>query len=159
MRRISSRTTFWLKRVMPFVWLAVVVLFPVLPSLIGWWRTGQFHLPPIPFLVPQLLFMLVLYFIWKKTIFDLVDEVLEDGDSLVIRNSGQQERIAFCDIVNVSYSPFMGANRVTLLLRKPSSFGTRIHFSPPQRLFVFPPFFGSRVVDDLIKRIDATRRP
>ena len=58
------------------------------------------------------------YFIMKKLVFDLVDEVWDDGDALVVKNRGQEERIALADIKNVSYSPFVNPPRVTLSLRR-----------------------------------------
>jgi hypothetical protein len=95
------------------------------------------------------------YFIMRKLLFDLVDEVLDDGDALVVRNRDQEERIKLPDIINVSYSPFVNPPRVTLLLRNPSLFGTRINFCAPAR---FNPFSSSPIIDDLIQRIDANRR-
>ena len=34
------------------------------------------------------------YFVMKKLVFDLVDEVWEDGDSLVVKNRGQEGHIS-----------------------------------------------------------------
>ena len=44
------------------------------------------------------------YFVMKKLVFDLVDEVWDDGEALLIKNRGQEERVALRDIKNVSYS-------------------------------------------------------
>ena len=47
--------------------------------------------------------MLVLgYFMFRRLVFDLVDEVWDDGNALVVRNGSQEERIALTDIKNVS---------------------------------------------------------
>ena len=91
----------------------------------------------------------------KKLVFDLADEVLDDGDSLVVRFGSDQERIQLCEIMNVSYSYMSNPARVTLTLRTPGRFGKEISFSPPQR---FVPFAKSAIVADLIDRIDAARR-
>ena len=32
------------------------------------------------------------FFIMKKLVFDLVDEVWDDGDTLLVKNRGQEER-------------------------------------------------------------------
>ena len=44
------------------------------------------------------------YFLFKKLIFDLADEVLDDGDSLVVRFGNQEDRIPLSEITNVSCS-------------------------------------------------------
>jgi hypothetical protein len=91
----------------------------------------------------------------KKLVFDLVDEVWDDGDALVIRNRGDEERIALSDIKNVSYSPFTNPPRVTLSVRRPTVFGEEIAFNAPTRIV---PFSTSPVIKDLIERIDLARR-
>jgi len=95
------------------------------------------------------------YFIMKKLVFDLVDEVWDDGDLLVIKNRGDQERIALSDIKNVSYSMMMNPPRVTLSLRRPTAFGDEITFGTPVR---FVPFSTSPIIKDLIDRIDLARQ-
>jgi hypothetical protein len=39
----------------------------------------------------------------KKLIFDLVDEVWDDGRALIVKNDDREERIPFADIKNVNY--------------------------------------------------------
>jgi hypothetical protein len=95
------------------------------------------------------------FVIMKKMVFDLVDEVIDEGDFLRIRNNSQEDRIALSDIINVGYVPYMNPPRVTLSLRRPSSFGTQVTFCAPVR---FVPFATSPVIDELIQRIDAQRR-
>ena len=63
-----------------------------------------------------------------------VDEVCDDGDALVVKNRGQEQRIALADIKNVNYSPFVSPPRVTLSLRRPTVFGDQISFCAPVRL-------------------------
>jgi hypothetical protein len=79
-----------------------------------------------------------------------VDEVFDEGDSLVVRNKGQEERISLSDISCVNYmSPW-----VTLTLSKPSIFGAEIAFRPKTG---FATFLKSREMKDLIKKIEAQR--
>jgi len=151
MNRISSRATFYQKRIFPLVFFGPqVAVFSIL-VFIGL-SSGRY--PPIPVLVIPIFMGVIFFFIMKIMVFDLVDEVWDAGDVLIIKNKNQEERVALSDIMNVSYSPVGGAQRVTLLLRRPNSFGVRIHFCPPLSLL---PFRGSPVVDDLIQRIDAKR--
>jgi hypothetical protein len=154
MRHLSSRKTFLYKRVFPIIWFGFLAFFiasPFIAPLLGGTASGS----PIAFLVVPGLMMFIGYFFMKKLVFDLVDEVLDGGDVLVIRNRGIEERVALSDIMNVSYSPPVNPPRVTLSLRRPSIFGDPINFVPPVS---FVPFSTSPIIDELIRRIDATRR-
>ena len=147
MRRISSRATTFNKKVFPIIWFGFLVCF-VLITL----RSGRVNL--MFFVVPA--FMGVFgYFIMKKFLLDLVDEVWDSGNSLLVKNGAQQEMIPLSEIINVNYTILQTPNRVTLTLRQPSGFGKEISFLPPTRLF---PFSKHPVVEDLIQRIDHSRR-
>ena len=151
MQRISSRSTFFSKRVFPLIWFGFLTIFIIAP-LLG--KKPEGTLSAGIFIMP--IFMAIFgYFLMKKLVFDLADEVLDDGDSLVVRFGSDQERIQLCEIMNVSYSYMSNPARVTLTLRTPGRFGKEISFSPPQR---FVPFAKSAIVADLIDRIDAARR-
>jgi hypothetical protein len=95
------------------------------------------------------------FFIMKKLVFDLVDEVWDDGDALLVKNRGQEERIPLSGIINVNYSPYVNPPRVVLSLRTSTIFGKQIAFGAPIRML---PFSTSPVIDDLIERIDQARR-
>jgi hypothetical protein len=155
MRRISSGMTFFYKRIFPIIWFGFLVLFMAAPFVapkFGVSVSGS----PVPFLFAPVM-MIVGYFAMKKLLFNLVDEVLDAGDALVIRNGHLEDRVALSDIMNVGYSPFMNPPRVTLSLRNPSLFGDRVSFCAPVSLM---PIYSASpvVVDELIKRIDAARR-
>ena len=154
MQRISSRMTFFYKRVFPIIWFGFLALFMGIPfakSLFG----GSVSGPSIEAFIVPVIMMVVGYLTMKKFVFDLVDEVLDAGDALVIRNGHLEERVALSEIMNVSYSPFMNPPRVTLSLRNPSMFGDRVSFCAPVSLL---PRSTSPIIDELIKRIDAARR-
>jgi len=152
MRRISSRTTFWYKWIFPIVWFGGLAAFAGSEVLTSVQHNGtQFF----PFIIFPVLMAVFGYILMKKLIFDLVDEVWDDGTSLIIRNRGEEDRVALSNIMNVSYSPLINPPRVTLTLRQPSTFGAEISFSAPVR---FVPFAKSPVIEDLILRVDAARR-
>lgn len=94
------------------------------------------------------------YFLMKRLIFDLVDEVWDDGQTLIVKNGGRNERVALADIKNVNYSPFLNPPRVTLSLRGQTAFGDQITFCAPVRLI---PLTASPVITALIDRIDQAR--
>jgi hypothetical protein len=152
MQRISSKATFFHKRILPVLMLGFVLLFMTI-SFGAAWRTGNG--PPLPFFLAPIFIGVVMIFVFKKLVFDLVDEVWDAGDGLIVRNKGQEERIALSEIMNVNYSPFVNPPRVTLSLRSPSVFGDQISFCAPVR---FVPFSTSPIIDELIKRVDAARR-
>jgi hypothetical protein len=110
---------------------------------------------PIPALIVPTIMFVVGFFLMKKFVFDLADEVWEDNDVLIVKNRGQEQRIALRDIKNVSYSPMMSPPRVILSLRRPTVFGGQIAFCAAVR---FVPFATSPIVDDLIDRIDTARQ-
>jgi hypothetical protein len=149
MRRISSRATFFYKWMFPIFWFGFLAIFIAVPLI-----TGSPSLP-LPFLIMPVFMTIIGYFVMKKLVFDLVDEVLDAGDALIIRNRHMEERVALSDISNVSYSPLVSPPRVTLSLRSPGIFGKQVSFCAPIR---FLPFSTNPVVDELIERIDAKRR-
>ena len=135
--------TFFYKRVFPVIWFGFLALFIAVPFF-SFSNAGHSAMPPLEF-----------YFVLKKLVFDLVDEVWDDGASLLIRNRGDEARVNLSDIKNVSYSPFINPPRVTLSLRTPTVFGDEITFNAPTR---FMPFSPSSIIKELINRIDLARR-
>jgi hypothetical protein len=152
MRRISSRMTFFNKWVFPAIWFGFPIIFIAI-ALVS--SAGPNTAPPLPFFVGPAIMIAVGFFVMKKLVFDLVDEVWDDGGSLLIKNRGEEERVALSDIKNVSYSPLINPPRVTLSLRRPTVFGDEITFNAPMR---FMPFSASPIIKELIDRIDLARR-
>jgi len=151
MRRISSRITFFNKRVFPVIWFGFVALAFLAP-LLGRKNKGG---PLAGFLFVPIIMAAFGYFIMKKLVFDLADEVFDDGNTLVVRFGSEEERIPLSEIMNISYTNMSNPSRVTLTLRTPGRFGKEVSFSPPQS---FVPFAKSPIVADLIERADAARR-
>jgi hypothetical protein len=159
--RLSSQMTFFYKWIFPAVWFGFIALFLAIPLTRALLRTlsgGSVSGESFAFLLPPVLMAIVGYFIMKKLTFDLVDEVLDAGDALVIRNRGTEERVPLADIINVNYTQATSPPRVTLSLRNPGQFGDQVTFCAPLRLSPFAVFSPSPVIDDLINRIDAARR-
>jgi hypothetical protein len=151
-RRISSRQTFFLKRVFPVLWFGMVVL--ALAAGLAGARAGKAVPPPV-FIVPLLLFV-VGYVILRKLVLDLADEVFDEGDALRVRFGSEEERIALTDIINVGYTQFVNPPRIMLTLRQPGRFGREVSFSPPQSFFA--PFVRNKLASELIERVEAARR-
>ncbi len=150
MRRISSGWTFYYKRVFPAFALGFLVLFLGISLFTVPWSTQA----ALPFVIIPVVMMGFGYLLMRKLVFDLVDEVLDDGDALVVKNRRQEERIPLVDIKNVSYTVLISPPRVTLSLRRPTIFGNQVTFCPPVR---FVPFATSSIINELIERIDSAR--
>ena len=149
MVRISSKSTFYYKWIFPAVWFGFLALMAVNVAR-SQFASGEFS--PLVLLFPVM--AVFGYFIMRALIFDLVDEVWDDGDALVVRHRGAEDRIALRDIKNVNYA--MGSPpRVTLSLRKQSIFGSKVTFCAPLR---FIPLTTSPIIDELIERIDTGRK-
>jgi hypothetical protein len=151
-QRISSRLTVYYKRIFPAAFFGILAFVAVAPVLTGL-RTGEF--PPPTFFLFVAVFIALAYIIMKMLVFDLVDEVLDDGDALIVRNGASKGRISLKDIKNVSYSPLLSPPRVALSLRRPGIFGEKVTFCAPMRLI---PFATSPIVEALIDRVDAARK-
>jgi hypothetical protein len=152
MRQISSKWTFFYKYVFPVIWFGFIIVFLIVAVFVPS-RSGQGL--PIPALIVPIIMLGIGYALMKKLIFDLADEVWDDGGALLVKKGGQEERIALSDIKNVNYSTMSSPPRVVLSLRRPSVFGDQLAFCAPIR---FIPFATSPVIDDLIERIDVARR-
>lgn len=153
-KRISSRNTFFQKRVLPPLLFGVLALGVVLPLVL---TRGSPNAPPWPVFAVPAAVMVVIYAVLKKLVFDLADEVFDEGDALRVRFGAEEERIPLTEIINLSYSGISNPPRITLTLRHAGRFGREVTFSP-QQSFLSPLFRPNPLVSDLIERVDAARR-
>ena len=152
MRQVSSKMTFFYKRVFPVIWFGFLLLF------IGFALfspSRDIRDSSTPFLIVALLMAVFGFWFMKKVIFNLADTVLDAGDALVVRSGGQEERIVLSDIKNGNYSPYMSPPQVTLSVRRHTVFGDTVAFCAPVSIM---PLWSSPVILDLIDRVDAARR-
>ncbi len=152
MQRLSSRSTSFHKRVVPVVLIGVLVVLALVGIAGGW--SGPKAPPPLFFVIAVLGIGAGLFY-FRKLVAGLVDEVWDDGDALIVRNKGEEDRIRLSDIINVSYAPVGNPPRVTLRLRAPSRFGDSVSFAAPANVV---PFTESPLIEQLITRVDAARQ-
>jgi hypothetical protein len=131
-RRISSKCTWWYKKAFPGFWFGFLGLFTLICSF----GVIQQQAPAAPLVVPLVLAVFG-YLLMRWLLFPLVDEVWIDGDDILVRNSGQEERFVVTNIVNVEDSQFTNPERITLTLKEPCALGRVIVFLPPWRLLHF----------------------
>ncbi len=144
MRKLSSSLTFINKRVFPVLWFGFLTVFEIFGLTEFFDNNGPIFLAILP-----LVMMLFGYGIMKWLIFDLMDEVYLDGDTLIVRNSDAEDRFPVTNILNVSATLMTNPERITLTLREPSKFGHEITFSPLVRLWRFS---KNPIADELMRR-------
>jgi hypothetical protein len=150
LKKISSKYLFFTKYVFPTLWFGILAFVMVIVLI-----NRAYEETPIAIVVPCFLSILG-YFVMKKLVWDLVDEVYDCGDLLLVRNRGVEDRVPLSNIMNVSATLVMNPPRITLRLVKPGKFGSEIAFVPV-RPFTMNPFAKNQVVDDLIIRVDKAR--
>ena len=151
-RRVSSRQTFFLKRIFPVVWFAIAAATGA--AALAGLRAGS-RVPPVAFVAPLLLLVLG-YALLRQLVFDLADEVYDTGDALVVRFGADEQRIPLEDIINVNCTQFVNPTRITLTLRHAGRFGREISFAPQRKLL--GAFARNAYARELIERVEAARR-
>lgn len=152
--RISSDWTVFYKHIFLPFWYCLAALMLVLLISV---REKSPRVPLIAIVVP-IVAMTLGYFLFRKLLTDLTDEVWDNGDELIVVNDGHVEHLPFANVINVSYSGLTNPKRVTLNLRKAGRWGERIVFVPAISLAWFISPTRSSLVDDLIRRADEARQ-
>ena len=150
MTKISSSLTFFNKKVFPALWFGFLAFFVVKATL-----TGIVEKAPMSVVIP--VFMAVIgFFVMKKLVWDLADEVYDCGDFLLVRNRGEEDRVPLSNVMNVNASTYVNPPRITLRLVTPGRFGNEIAFSPIAGVRLNP-FAKNKIAEDLIVRVDRAR--
>ena len=147
MKKISG-STFYFKKLFPSFWFGFLALFFVISLSSGAVSESLMFL-----VVP--IFMAVFGFIFfKKLLWDLADEVFDEGDSLLFRKGDKEQRVLLKDVINVSYAQMNSPERVVLQVRSDGAIGKELVFNPPIR---FKPFTKNPLITELIERVDRAR--
>jgi|WetSurMetagenome_2_1015567.scaffolds.fasta_scaffold304278_1 hypothetical protein len=150
MKKLTSKTTFLYKKLFPFIWFGFLAIF----LCVGLFANTNGNGPGLMFLVIPLGMIVFGYFLMKKLVWDLIDEVYDEETSLLFRNGGKEIRVNLKDIKNVSYTTMINPPRVTLTIRYPTDLGDELSFSPPASWI---PFKKNKDIEVLIDRIDKAR--
>ena len=158
MRRLSSSSTYFYKRIFPILWFGFLLVF----LAIALWGTqhARASVQPqqiVPFLLVPVFMGGVGVFIFRKLIQDLVDEVWLDGDWLVVKNRDGQRRVALSDVMNVNASTMINPRRITVMLRTDSRYGCSFSFMPASPRGFLSAFRPDPIATELIERVDALR--
>jgi len=93
------------------------------------------------------------FFFFKHFLWDLADEVIDEGDALIISKGKQKHKVRLIEIINVNHQ-LSSPERVKLTLRNKELFDGQVAFIPP---FRFNLLSKNKFVDDLIERVDRAR--
>jgi len=151
MKQISSKSTFFIKKVFPLLWFGLLAFIVVMIVFVG----SPKELRPAVFIMPTAM-ALFGYAMMKRLVWDLADAVYDGGDFLLIKNGPTETRVMLANIMNVSAQTFVNPPRITLRLRTPCALGNEISFSPTTS-FSLLPFKKSAIAEDLILRVDQAR--
>ena len=150
MKRISSKMTFFYKRVFPVLWFGALAAAFISPLSSGAFATD-------PMIIVILCVVVVVGLVaMRRFIWRLADEVFDNGQSLLVRYRGYEEHVALSNIMNVSVSSLTRPPRVTLRLIAPAHFGSEVAFVPKSR-FTLNPFAKNAVGEELISRVYQAR--
>jgi hypothetical protein len=154
-RRISAAKTVFYKRVFPVIFIGIIAL--CLGMAIATARRGSAL--PLPALIVPMLGLGIAWFVMRRLVADLADEVWDEGDRLRVRFGPDEEHIALADIINIGYTTMVNPERVTLTVRNPGRFGREVTFCPARAAGLLGPLLRRNpLVTDLIERVDAARR-
>jgi hypothetical protein len=125
MRRLSAPSTVFYKRVAPLICLGgsavlagVLYLNKTVPSLLA------LGIPALG---------VAGYFGMRWNFSDLADEVLDAGDSLIVRMGNEEERVPLSNIAEVDWIGTRQGARITITLQKSGRFGDEFSFLGPFR--------------------------
>lgn len=158
MRQLSSSLTFFYKRVFPVLWIGfVLTIFGVQVWAMQHARANAPSPPFFPLVLMPLFMVGVMLLLYRKLLYDLLDEVWLDGDYLVVKNRGEKIRVALRDVMNVNATTMTNPRRVTLMLRTDSRFGRNLTFMPASPRGFMSAFKPDPIATELIERVDALR--
>jgi hypothetical protein len=148
-----SGATFFLKRIFPAIWFGFLALFVVMAFA----ADRHENKDSLSFLLMPLIMAVFGVFLFRKLVWDLVDDVSLTGDALIVRKGGIEERIRLADILNVSVTQMTNPTRISLRLRKKCWLGDEIVFMPKSE-FRFNPFARNPTGEKLILLVDRARQ-
>jgi len=147
---ISSSWTWWTKKFTPLFAFIGVPLLLFLP------KDEDFSGVKGYLSIAALFVVAVACWLWF--VIDLADEVVDQGDSLLVRRGDVEEKVPLTNIMEVKDSGRGDSPRIVLRLIVPGKFGRRIAFMPKQDVgWSFNPFAKTEVGENLIARVEQAR--
>ena len=146
-KKISGRRTFFQKKVVPIIFPAAAIVGAVIMAQSDDGLNIGVVLLPV--------FAIRGYFVMKNNVFDLADDVWDEGDSILVHRDDTEIRIPFRNIMSINYDSSTKPTEITLVLRNPHGFVREVRFFPMR---TSPSNGENTMVMDLINRVDEARR-
>ncbi|WP_308367665.1 MULTISPECIES: hypothetical protein [unclassified Microbulbifer] len=147
MKKISG-STFYFKKLFPSLWFGFLAIF-LFTSLVSGAAKESLLSLSVPIIMA--IFGVVLF---KDLVWDLADEVFDEGDSLLFRKGGKEQRVYLNEVINVSYVKMSSPEKIVIQVRSNGAIGKELAFNPPIRL---NPFSKNPIAEELIDRVDRAR--
>ncbi len=151
MNTISSRWSKLTRWSTPVVWTALTIVL-----LVGGYYEKEEKLG-VAYYSLVVVFGVFGLLTWWFMVWDLADEVVDCGDSLLVRRGEMEEKVPLTNILRVSESPFSESVRIVVQLIVPGRFGRFIAFMPSATAARLNPFAKNPVVQELAERVNSAR--
>lgn len=138
MKKISSGSTFFNKKVVPVMWISFVLVLLVAGILSCAYSSKPFKVEQVFFLFGLVLLLLGGLAMFRWLVFCLADEVYYDEESLLVINDKKELRIHYSNIKNIKYI-CSRPPRIELELFCDTELGNALSFSPVCKWFVLRP--------------------
>ncbi|MEH6420233.1 hypothetical protein [Pseudomonas sp. CGJS7] len=148
MRLLSSSATAFIKRAYPVFFFGLPTILLIAFSSAGGW------LPQALLFVPVIA-LLVLVVCWLS-IWDVVDEVVDEGDRLLIRKGQVKDCVLLANVIFIEVTRNKNPTRLKLHLAVPGRLGQKIVFIPQGTQWI--PFARHPLAKELETRIDSLKK-
>lgn len=143
-----SGSTFYYKRIFPVFWFGTL-LFIFSTSIFS----GNLIDSPMIIVAP-LIMATFGYFLFKRLVWDLADEVYDNGNELIFHKGKKTQTVKLSEIININSTSMSAPERVTISVRKAGEIGNELVFSLPIRLNTFT---KNPLIRELIERVDRAK--
>lgn len=150
LRRISSSMTYFFKVISPAILFGVVGI-GIVSALSQ--RSPQWASVAVLGLMAFVGLAALRSYVW-----DVADEVFDDGDKLVVNKGDIQQTVMLRDVAEVRVTRNTNPTRLTLVLRAPGKLGAQIVFIPPNSTSSWIPFSRHPLAKELEDRIAALKK-
>jgi hypothetical protein len=148
--RISSAMTVMHKRVMPALWLVILIVFSGLAIGVGTLRAA--------ILVPSIAIVLGVlgYLYFRRVLEPLADDVQLAEGAILVRRGKQEAWVALEQFASLGMQQNTRPPRLRITLHQPGAFGAEIDFVP-RRDRKFSPFGRTDIYELLCARLGWTQ--
>ena len=131
----------------------------IVPSIcFGWFLFSFIFAVSRSFLivtVPFIFIAVVMFFYFKNITWDLADEVIDQGNSLLFKKGRLEQEILLKDIISISYTRLFCPERAIIYSRTNGAIGNELAFKLPTNGFKIS---KKNLVKDLMLRVDNARK-